>query len=583
MKLKSRFIFSLTAILMAILMIIPQCLTMNVFAADSVASNEVVLFEGNASAVGGWDPWQSITDITDFNVKDFEKPFTVKIDFEGKSAPYIIFMSWTGGASWGQVASSYVSKGVAYYTYDACCTGYGSTDFSTLNKINIRTSGEDVTITKVSLIPEETGDPTIIYKGLAGDIVNDINAGWNLGNTFDSLGDWIPQSTEGKPEDYETAWGNPVTTKAIIDKVKAAGFNAIRIPITWKQHIDDNNGYAIDKEWMARVQQVVDYVIEDGMYCIINIHHDVDDVGWLWASKDSISKNEEKFDAVWTQIANNFKNYDNKLLFEGFNEMLDDKFNWGYPGSDATTAVNQLNQRFVNIVRATGGNNASRCLVVNTYAASSDGGVLDDFVLPTDTVDDSLIVQFHFYTPYSYANVWGEWTKQTEWKDNGGKGMVDGTLINVYNHFSKKGIPVIMGEIAAANKDNLADRVDYAGYINKTANKYGIKCFWWDNGIYEDDKDYGYYTGMGLLDRKTCTWKFPEIVKAFTGVDPQEDVCILVGDVNGDGRVNIKDYIKLQKYIMNNSIEIDLAMADLNSDGKINITDALLLKKALLS
>lgn len=592
MKFKSKFILNLTAIMMAVLMLLPQMLTKVAFASTN-ADNEVVLFEGKASAVGGWDPWQSITEIDNFNVNDFANPFTIKIDYTGNAAPNVIMMSWTGGNDWTQIGSSYSSCGTAYYTYEACCTANKSEDFSKVNKIIIYTGGEDITITKVSVVPEKTEAPVIEYKGLAGEIFNNITCGWNLGNTLDSKGDWILQATEGSVKDFETAWGNPVTTKAMIDKVRAAGFNAVRIPITWTQHIDDNNGYAIDPEWMARVKEVVDYVMKNKMYCIINLHHDASEGGWLNASQKCITEKGAKFDAVWKQIADTFKGYDNKLLFEGFNEILDENCNWNYPGTTATGIVNQLNQRFVNVVRATGGNNATRCLVVNTYAASNSGGVLDDFVLPTDTAKDSLIGQFHFYNPYSYANVWGEWTKQTAWKDNNGKSEVDGILINVYNHFGKKGIPVIMGEIAAANKDNLEDRVEYAEYVSKTANKYGIKCFWWDNGIYEDDKEYGYYTGMGLLDRRTLTWKYPEVVEAFTGVkidsvppvvddSTDTDLISMLGDINDDGKINIKDYIKLQKYIINNSIEININNADLNKDGKVNVTDSLILKKMLL-
>lgn len=292
-------------------------------------------------------------------------------------------------------------------------------------------------ITRVALIPDSEKEISINYKGLAGNIANDIKAGWNLGGSFEVFGDWI-------------------------------------------------------------------------------------------------------------QIANRFKDYNNKLLFEGFNEMLDEKSTWSYPGKEATNVVNKLNQMFVDTVRSTNGNNKTRCLVVNTYAASVDGGVLDDFIIPTDTVEDSLIVQVHSYTPYAYANVIGEYTSQKAWKENGGKAMVDGFILNLYHHFTSKNIPVIIGEMAAANKENLEDRVEYTSYVVKNCNKYGIKCFWWDQGgKYEVDSKYGYTTGMGLLNRYNLTWVYPEIVKAFTDVKTEQNK-ISSADVNCDGKIDAKDLVELR-------------------------------------
>ena len=579
MKDKIKKIIVIIAILLVSFMLIPQG-SIKVYASED--KDDVVLFKGEAKAKGGWDPWETVTDIKNFNVKDFEEPFVLKISYKGSSAPLVIFQSWTGGTSWGQVAPAYFSKGVAYYTKDAICDKYG-TDFSKLNNISIKPNGSDVTVTSVILSKENDSEVNINYKGTAGEIINNINVGWNLGNTLESQGDWIEESTNGTPEDFETAWCNPVTTKAMIDKVKAAGFNAIRIPVTWTQHIDDNNNYTVDKKWMDRVQEVVNYAISDGMYCIINVHHDADDRGWLWASNNSIKKNSAKFKRLWQQISERFKDYDNHLLFEGFNEMLDENFNWQYPGTEATSAVNTFNQMFVDTVRSTGGNNATRCLVVNTYAGSTDGNVIDDFVLPKDTVENSLIVQVHCYLPYQYASSITDSTKQTAWKENGGKNEVDGVVLNLYNHVSSKNIPIMIGEIAAANKENTADRADYASYVVNKCRKYGIKCFWWDNGgTYDKDETYGYYTGMGLLNRRTLKWVYPEIVKAFTGVDP--DKSVVKGDVNGDGTISLVDYVKLQKYILdNNSSKIDINAGDMNNDGIINVKDLYLLKSKLIN
>ncbi|MCR4945211.1 MAG: glycoside hydrolase family 5 protein, partial [Clostridium sp.] len=161
---------------------------------------------------------------------------------------------------------------------------YGE-DFSSLNEIDIKPGGSDVTITKVSVIPKENEDIKVNYEGLAGNIVNNINVGWNLGGSLDAHGDWIQSKTDGKPESFETAWNNPVTTKAIIDKIKASGFNAIRIPITWGQHIgNEDSGYKIDEAWLNRVKEVVDYAMDNNLYTIINMHNDTGKDGWLVAS-----------------------------------------------------------------------------------------------------------------------------------------------------------------------------------------------------------------------------------------------------------------------------------------------------------
>ena len=575
---------SILAFIMVLLMMIPFSFGSNVKATEEVQNEEVILFEGEASASGSWDPWETLAEITSFKVSDLSKPFTLKIDYEGLAAPYVIFESWTGGNTWGQVTASFSSKGTAYYTYEACTTAYGEEDFSKLTKIEVKPGGADVTITKVSIVPEKNDEININYEGMAGNIVNNINAGWNLAGSLEVFGDWIKTGTDGKPDKFETAWGNPVTKKAMIDAVKAAGFNAIRIPVTWTQHTGDAaSGYKIEEEWMDRVQEVVDYAMADGLYTIINVHHDTGSDGWLYASDNCVNNNSDRFKAVWTQIADRFKNYDNNLLFEGFNEILDEKINWQYPGNEATSAVNTLNQMFVDLVRNSGGNNVERCLVVNTYAASTDCNVLDDFVIPQDTINNGIIVQVHFYVPYEYANVLGKYTTQTRWKDNGGKLKIDGALMNLYNHYTSQGVPVIIGEMAAPNKDNLEDRVEYSGYIVNQAKKYGIKCFWWDQGgKFEADPKYGYDTGWGLLNRYTLEWVYPEIVEAFTGKKQGIDIPIAgIPDLNDDGVVDILDYTLLRKYINGQNVAINTLLADVNGDGAVNFFDLVALKNII--
>lgn len=565
---------------------VPFCVT----AADT---EEHIIFEGSAtSEFKQWgDDWNAAVSLGNdqFHVSDFTEPFTIQVDYESSAEPILVMFSWTGGPTWVQMTPTYSSNGTAYFKYDLISSEYGD-DFSLLNGINIMPSpSEDgLTVKKVSYVYEtnENTEVELNYNGLSGEIINAINAGWNLGNTLDSNGDWITQYSAGTPKDFETAWGNPQTTKQMIDSVKEAGFNAVRVPVTWSQHIDDSNGYKINAEWMARVKETVDYVIDNDMYCILNVHHDVGGESWLKASDANITANTEKFTVLWTQIANEFADYDNQLMFEGFNEILDENNNWVYPGKSAGDAVNKLNQMFVDTIRKTGGNNPDRCLIVNTYAAGTGGSQLDDFVVPTDTTKNALMVQVHYYSPGNYCTeISKDGNEQSTWTENGGKSLIDGTLYNLYDHFTSKGVPVIIGEFGAANKDNESDRAEWAGYIVENAKKYGMKCFWWDGGgKIEADADYGYYKGMALYDRYHDEWIFPEIVKAITGVDVNGSENIVKGDVNNDGTFNITDIVIMQKWLLAvpDVHLVNWKAGDLYEDGRLDVFDLCLMKRKLV-
>lgn len=492
-----------------------------VFATET-ESEKNILFSGKAtSQFTDWSNWQSAVSLgtSDFDKSKFTKPFTVSVAFESKDVPILIFQSWSGGTSWAHMIPSYTSKGTSYFMFDTISEYYG-TDFSKLDSIKIMPNGSDLTVTEVAFT-YESNDINVPYKGIAGEIAADINAGWNLGNTLDAHADWITEMTSGTPTDFETAWCNPVTTKAMMEDIKAAGFNAVRVPVTWKQHMDSSG--TVDKEWMDRVQEVVDYVIESDMYCILNVHHDTGEGGWLKATESCVNEQGEKFSYLWTQIAERFKDYGSKLLFESFNEILDDTNNWDYAGSEATKAVNDLNQIFVDTVRKTGSKNATRCLVVNTYAANTIAGNLDDFILPNDSADNSLIVEVHYYHPYKYSTV--DYPDSRTWLEENGRSGINGTLYNLYEHFTSKGVPVIIGEFGAANKENTADRCEYANYLVTKAKEYGIKCFWWDTGGYTTpDEKLGYLATMILYDRFTKSWVFPQLTESITGVDPNAPI-----------------------------------------------------------
>ncbi|MCR4947164.1 MAG: glycoside hydrolase family 5 protein [Lachnospiraceae bacterium] len=322
----------------------------------------------------------------------------------------------------------------------------------------------------------------------AAEVLEEIGTGWNLGNTLDANGSWIAQSKGDEPEAYETAWQGDVTTETFIRELKGLGFNAIRIPVTWAEHMDSDG--RIDKAWMSRVKEVVDYAYKNDMYVILNVHHDTGagDNSWIKASTSNFKENKKRVKKLWKQIAKRFRSYDEKLMFEGFNEMLDENNNWGGPSADANKAVNKYNQLFVNAVRSTGGNNAERNLIVNTYAAQYSGAAVTGFKMPKDSTAGHLIAEVHSYTPAGFVNKNVTWVRTTDVFDEAGKKEIDAAMENLDTFFLDKGIPVIIGEWGAQWKDNAADQAAFAEYTVSAAEKYGVKCFYWDNNSADDFK-----------------------------------------------------------------------------------------------
>ncbi|MBQ8568445.1 MAG: cellulase family glycosylhydrolase [Oscillospiraceae bacterium] len=344
--------------------------------------------------------------------------------------------------------------------------------------------------------------------------VASMTVGFNLGNALDSNGDWIDLYTSGKPKDFETAWGNPVTTKAMIKTVKKTGFNAVRVPVTWAQHIDNKGN--IDKDWLDRVQEVVDYVIDEDLYCILNVHHDAGSEGWLEASEDCYKKSADKFKGLWKNIAVRFKDYDDKLIFEGFNEILDKNNSWtNSSDSGAYKAVNDFNQLFVDTVRSTGGNNKDRNLMVQVYSGATTEQTLSKFMLPEDSVKDHLIVQVHSYDPQTFTFTDITWATETDkWGSAADKNDVNALMKRLDKYSDKLGAPFVVGEFAAEYKNNDSERAEYAEYFVSKAAEYGIKCFWWDTG------------GMALLDRNENKMIHTEVVNALirgSGTKPSAD------------------------------------------------------------
>jgi endoglucanase len=331
---------------------------------------------------------------------------------------------------------------------------------------------------------------------LSVDLVKEMKIGWNLGNTMDATGNNTIAS--------EMAWGNPFTTKELIDAVKAAGFNTLRIPTTWEQHLGPEPDYKIDPMWLKRVREIVDYGMANDMYVILNAHHDE----WYMPTYANKDRALDMIQKVWQQIADHFQNYDEHLIFEGMNEprMKGTSFEWNGGNAEGWDMINQLDAKFVETVRNSGGNNPLRILMIPPYAATSSTNAWNSFTIPDDK---KIIVSIHSYSPYNFAlnkNGTDKWSSAnaSDTRD------IDNLMSSINNKFLKNGIPVILGEFGAMNKNgNIAAREDWATYYVKKAKENGIPCFWWDNGAFEGSGEL-----FGLIDRNAKTWKYPEIVDA---------------------------------------------------------------------
>lgn len=420
-----------------------------------------------------------------------------------------------------------------------------------------------------STVPMTEGSLTAAaaFEKNAVETVADMGFGWNLGNSLDSYSGTVFGSNIGSTSS-ETAWGNPATTKAMIDMVKNSGVKTVRVPVTWYEHMDPSS-YKIDDTWMNRVEEIVNYVLDDDMYCIINVHHDTGENGWLKANSTDLDNKKKKFTAIWEQVSAEFKDYGDKLLFEGYNEILDGSTNqWWNPSSEACPIANDLNQIFVDTVRASGGNNAKRNLICNTYCAGANTEITSQFVLPNDTVSGRLIVETHVYQPFEFTYEGAP--DVTTWT----AAPLDLVLDNVYNTFVKKGTPVIIGEFGCANKNNMDQITSWSKYLVETCTSRGIRCIWWDNGA-----QYKIYNRRTL--KVTESDLLNTMIAAANGEQYVADTTVY-GDADGNGKLESADVTTLLNFLLAKSNTCDMS-ADMNKDGKLNAIDLTLLKRAMLA
>jgi endoglucanase len=332
-------------------------------------------------------------------------------------------------------------------------------------------------------------------------LASNIKLGWNLGNTLEAIGG-------------ETAWGNPLTTQALIDKVKASGFNAVRIPCSWDQYANASTAQ-IQSAWLDRVKQVVQYCVNDGLYVILNIHWDG---GWLDGhinTRDQASVNAKQ-KAFWEQIATKMRDFDEHVMFASANEP---------PVSDATamSVLLSYHQTFVNAVRSTGGRNTYRTLVIQGPSTDIDNTTTYMTSLPSDPTPNRMMAEVHYYAPWQFCGLtedanWGTmfyyWgngyhsttdpSRNANW---GEEAYVIAEFQKMKTKFVDKGIPVVLGEYGAIRRTtltgdaltlHLASRAYWDKYITQQAKANGLLPFYWDEGSLGNN-------GFGIMNRQNNT------------------------------------------------------------------------------
>lgn len=357
------------------------------------------------------------------------------------------------------------------------------------------------------------------------EIVSAMGAGWNLGNQLES-------AVGGTPE--ETNWGNPTINKSLIKAVKEAGFNSIRVPVSYLSKIGSD--YTIDSNWLDRVQEVVDMCIDNDLYVIINMHGDgynSIEGGWLLCNGSNQASIQAKYKACWKQIATRFKSYDEHLIFESMNEEFDGTY--GTPNTTYYSNINTLNQIFVDTVRQTGGNNGKRWLMLpgwNTnieYTAGNYG-----FSIPSDSYCTAngkrIMISVHYYDPWGFcgeesstATQWGSSATNSYKVDSwGDESYMKEQFVKLYNKFTSQGYPVVIGEYGAIDKsaydsNNTACRAEFASKVCSYAKKYGCVPVWWDNGVTDT-------YGFALFNRYTYTVTQQKIIDAIMDVYSTESI-----------------------------------------------------------
>ena len=331
----------------------------------------------------------------------------------------------------------------------------------------------------------------------------EMGIGINLGNTMESCGDWIRQWGDHTVKSYETAWGSPVITEDMIKGIKREGFGVMRFPVHWFNMMGDN--YTINPDYVKRVKQIVDWAMAANLFVILNIHHDENDFFKNFPTKTQ--ETLKNFKRIWTQVADAFKNYDDRLMFESLNEEAcwDSVYNeWSGTIYDKIKVFDlnyQLNQAFIDVIRSSGGNNKERHLLLAGYCTDVKKTCDPLYKLPKDPMN-RFAISMHYYTPSNFCIISEdqEWGKaRSTWGTSADMDELNEHLDLIKKTYINKGIPVILGEYGATitNKDYSSVK-NFLYSVCKGAYDRQILPILWDI----PEQHY---------DRETCAMKSKEL------------------------------------------------------------------------
>lgn len=445
---------------------------------------------------------------------------TNKIDFLGKGNESIVkvtanVQAWTitsTNANWIQLSQTSGVKGTVIVKITALENTTKEARTATLTLSSAEAPSIQIAVSQAAgntvtgLYPSYNTNPIAAdasgMSSTAVQLAAKIKLGWNIGNTL--------EATNG-----ETAWGNPKVTKALIDAVKASGFNAIRIPCSWNQYLENSATAKIKADWLNRVKEVVQYCVDNNMYVVVNIHWDG---GWLENNITEAKKEENnaKQKAFWEQIATQLRGFDEHLLFASANEPA-------VEDAAQMAVLTSYHQTFIDAVRSTGGKNAYRTLVVQGPTTDIEKTNKLMTTLPTDAAANRMMVEVHYYTPWNFAGLtkdetwgkmfyyWGTGYHSTTDTDRNATWGEEADLEKYFKlmktQFVDKGIPVLLGEFGAIRRTTLTgdaltlhlnSRAYYLKTVVKTAKANGLLPFYWDEGSLGDNS-------FGIINRANNT------------------------------------------------------------------------------
>lgn len=323
-----------------------------------------------------------------------------------------------------------------------------------------------------------------------------LGRGWNLANTFDAC---EKHSSEKAGNETETMWGNPETTKELIAYVKECGFDSVRIPVTWAQHLGDAPDYTIDSQWLDRVNTVVDWVLEYDMKAVLNVHHD--DAFWLVTNEENKEISKEILTKIWAQLCDRFKDYDENLIFETMNEPRVEGSEDEWQGNEESReVVNFLNFAALETIRNGEGYNKTRFVMIPTYAASGLHENISALRLPEN---EHVIVSVHYYFGTAHQSEFADNEKVWSISD---KASLYRTFRKMFDCYTKKGYGVVKSEFGWTDRDNIENLAENTKTYIELAEKFGFSCMVWDNG-----------SSFGIIDRNELKTLYPEYMNAIVG------------------------------------------------------------------